>query len=808
MIPRGLTFIESRAPRAAGLSEKALDEHKELIGDLYLSQNLSRGQVIQYLKANRGFSISPDQFSKATRRWGFQKQRRGGSSIQTSVNEPAIQCTMRDTARNELSSTANIDDMGDQEPILTNESSKRPRSVASSINHKSDTTTHGSSSPLPHRPVKRSKPRSESDDTPAGSLSHTQLDFATDNDLVSTPSTEEGSTESSSRYQYKYDGELSANYLACCYRYTKAFCCYYNISIPFQCQTSSPRQRRDRILDMARTAKTRRTSEIVRVMMESELKMSNDPLSEDGSNKYPPGEAKMCPIQSFLFHRHLAEIYLHRSDGASLVQKHLDKARGFTKAFDTLAPPSIDLWTLLRLLPRYKDTNIPGDLLNSLKWDEKSLALDMRDCLKRCLEALSQPESLPMDVQHFDAGQHEKMEPTKMSHLALQNNPLHIWIKTSFLFTFFWKHIYGRASPIWGRPTISATQFLMIVSRMIVRRSLLIFKYNRWSLDSEKRLLELRASDQLVYRGVVLELFQERLLPPNQIKREFATEFVDHYSWYPPVARKSALIQQVRTYQLEALESVLITRRDSRPTTPTSTKLREVTDLRTEGSEMRCLSADNEFLSWLVAQQEQLASTSQRDTITYVKGGQYTPSFNSSSASSYLRTPSSAYHIYLNALNGNPTISRSLASQSSRSSQVSVSSSLKRFKSSALNRRNSSESMMGLNLYDPGRQLQDDLFEAVQDLQVRRYFKVTMGLSTLIEDDSPIPEEEEYTSQEGKPEGNGKSTIRGRIGRLLKGKGKDDLNEREWIYNPNHDYSINDLEGSIPYHHLENISTT
>lgn len=115
---------------------------------------------------------------------------------------------------------------------------------------------------------------------------------------------------------------------------------------------------------------------------------------------------------------------------------------------------------------------------------------------------------------------------------------------------------------------------------------------------------------------------------------------------------------------------------------------------------------------------------------------------------------------------------------------------------------------MGLNLYDPGRQLQDDLFEAVQDLQVRRYFKVTMGLSTLIEDDSPIPEEEEYTSQEGKPEGNGKSTIRGRIGRLLKGKGKDDLNEREWIYNPNHDYSINDLEGSIPYHHLENISTT
>ncbi|KAF4450198.1 hypothetical protein F53441_6632 [Fusarium austroafricanum] len=772
MAPGGLTFIESRAPRAAGLSERAVDEHKELIGDLYLSQNYTRDQVIQHLKTNLGFSLSRDQFSKATRRWGFQKQPRGGSSIQPSPNEAASQCTTSDSARNGLPSTANVDDAGDQEPILTNESSKRPRSVASSISRRSDTTTHGSSSPLPRRPVKRSKPRSESGDTPAGSLSHTQLDFATDTDLTFTPSTEEGSTESIPRYQYKYDDELSADYLACCYRYTKAFCCYCKISVPFQYQTFSPRQRRDRMLDMTRTAKTRRTSEIVRVMMESELKTSNDPLSEDGSNQYPKGEAEMCPMQSFLFHRHLAEIYAHRSDGASLVQKHLDKARGFTKAFDTLAPPSIDLWTLLRLLPGYKVTNIPEDLLNSLEWDEKSLALDMRDCLERCWGALTQTESLPVAIQHYDAGQHEKMKPTDMSHLALQNNPLYIWMKTSFLFTFFWKQIQDKAPPIWEHPTISATQFLMVVSRMIVRRSLLISKYNRWSLDSEKRLLELRASDQLVYRGVVLELLQENLFPPNQIKREFVTEFVEHYSWSPPAARKSVLVQQVQTYQIEALELVLTTRRESRPTTPTSTALREVTALREKASETRRTSTDNEFLSWLVAQQEQLASTSQRDTVIYVKGGRHTPSFDSSSVSSYLRTSSSAYHIYLNALNGNPTISRSLASQSSRSSQVSVSSSLKRFKASALNRRNSSESMMGLNLYDPGRQLQDDSFQGVQDLQVQRYFKVTMGLPTLVEDDSFIPEEEEYTSLEGNPEEDEKPTIRGRIERLLKGKGK------------------------------------
>lgn len=640
--------------------------------------------------------------------------------------------------------------------MVTNESSKRPRSVASSISRRSDNTYQGLSSPLPRRPVKRLKPKTETGDT----------------GLMLTPSTEEEGTESRSRYQYKYDDELSANYLACCYRYTKAFCCYCKISMPFQYQTFSPKQRRDRMLDMARTAKTRKTSEIVRVMMESELKTSNDPLSEDGSNQCPPGEPKMCPMQSFLFHRHLAEIYTHRSDGSSMVHKHLDKARGFTKALDALAPASIDLWTLLRLLPGHKMTNIPEGLLNSLDWDVTSLTIHMKDCLWRCYGALSETQFCSASMQHYDAPEHEKtngkMKPTDMYHLALENSPLRIWTETSFLFTFFWTKIQDKAPPVRGHPTISATQFLMVVTRMIVRRSSFAPKYAYCFRDFDANLPELLAPDQLVYRCIVLQLLQESRSPSNHIKREFVTEFVEHYSWSPPAARKSVLVQRVKTYQIEALESVLATRRESRPTTPNSITLREVTTLREEVSDARRKSADNEFLNWLVAQEDQLASTSQRGTITYVNGGQYTPSFDSSSASSYLRTCSSAYHVYLNALNGNPTISRSLASRSSRSSQVSVSSSFKRFKASALNRRNSSESMMGLDLYDPGRQLQSDSFQAVQDLQVQRYFEVTMGLPTL----------PEYTSQKARPEEEEKPTVRGTIGRLLKVKRRDGLNER------------------------------
>ncbi|CAG7561883.1 unnamed protein product [Fusarium equiseti] len=266
---------------------------------------------------------------------------------------------------------------------------------------------------------------------------------------------------------------------------------------------------------------------------------------------------------------------------------------------------------------------------------------------------------------------------------------------------------------------------------MIFRRSLLLSQHVTPPLDSEGRLLELRDSDLHDYRRVVQMLLLEHPWMPDQIKKEFVTEFVQHYSWSPPAGRKSVLAQQIQTYQIEALEFALATRREgeSRPTTSTSTTLREVTALRAEASEMGSTSEYDEFLKWLDLPQDQPYSTIEKDTIAYAKQKQYAPSFDASSVSSCFRT-SSMYH---DALTGNPTMSRSLASRSSRSSQVSASSSFKRFKASALKRRNSSESMLGLGLYDPERQLQDDSRRELQDPQIRQYSKVTMGFSTLVE---------------------------------------------------------------------------
>jgi hypothetical protein len=292
----------------------------------------------------------------------------------------------------------------------------------------------------------------------------------------------------------------------------------------------------------------------------------------------------------------------------------------------------------------------------------------------------------------------------------------------------------------------------MIVSRIIAQSSL------RFSEPKYSSLKHQPLENPLCCE-IIQAILYDSLFTPDDVKREFVTQFVEHYSWFPPAARNDDLAREVQTYQMEALKSVLDTR-SSRSATPTSAPLKEVVALKSNFSKIRRASTDNEFLGWLIQQREQLASPNQRDTIIYVEGGRYLPSFGSSSVSSYLRTSLSSHHIYLNALNGNPTIARSLASRSSRSSQVSGSSSLQRFKAAALSRKDQPASTPGPGLHDLIRHWEDeelswdDYFQALGSSDFRRGLKSTMP--TLVEEEE------------------GKSTIRGRIGRLLKGKGKAD----------------------------------
>ncbi|KAF4444199.1 amino-acid permease [Fusarium acutatum] len=76
-----LKWVYGPTHRAQDVSNKAVDEYKSTIQQLYLNQNMTREEILSHLKDVHGFELSncsTNQFSKATKRWGFYKQPRHG----------------------------------------------------------------------------------------------------------------------------------------------------------------------------------------------------------------------------------------------------------------------------------------------------------------------------------------------------------------------------------------------------------------------------------------------------------------------------------------------------------------------------------------------------------------------------------------------------------------------------------------------------------------------------------------------------------------------------------------------------------
>jgi hypothetical protein len=487
------------------------------------------------------------------------------------------------------------------------------------------------------------------------------------------------------------DSQLSAEYLACCYCYTQAFSFYRTISILFEDNMYSAKERRARMLDMARVAKTRRSCELVRQMLETELEMSNDPLAEEGNTQSSP-KAEMCRMQSFLFHRHLAQIYARQDDGAISMQKHFDIARNFTKTFDTHGTESIDLWTLLFFVQDKKDSQIPEELLESLEWNYELYRLNIDHCLLYFWGKLKPTVSLHEASKRYDAGKRAETEPTD---LTLQNSPLHIWTRSGILFTFLWKEVQlTHETPLpWGHPTMSSAHILMIVSRIIIKRSCMISKHSNDLLNSKESPLEIHPTNLELYCDALLELFHDNFFTPERIRREFVTQFIEHHSWFPPSASKCVITSQVQNYQMEALRSVLATERNE---IIEYLGIKETIASTKKVSENRHALPDNDFSSWLGEHQGQRVLSYQRPADSYIQVGCHPPASHSSRNSSYFQASLASHGVYLGVLKGNPTISRPLASYSSCSSQWSVSSSLQRFKAAGLSWQHQPETMLTL----------------------------------------------------------------------------------------------------------------
>ncbi|KAF4497068.1 amino-acid permease [Fusarium agapanthi] len=71
-----LKWVYGPTHRAQDVSNEAIDEYKSIVQQLYLDKNMTREEVLSQLQDVHGLLLSTNQFSKATKRWGFYKQPR------------------------------------------------------------------------------------------------------------------------------------------------------------------------------------------------------------------------------------------------------------------------------------------------------------------------------------------------------------------------------------------------------------------------------------------------------------------------------------------------------------------------------------------------------------------------------------------------------------------------------------------------------------------------------------------------------------------------------------------------------------
>ncbi|KAH7125009.1 hypothetical protein B0J13DRAFT_611977 [Dactylonectria estremocensis] len=648
-----LAWVYSRNPRAAALSNDDIDQYKELIRQMYLVEGLSRTKVRNRLLKGHGFPISyvypqdsvlltakspgivstdrdkcrPDQFSKATNRWGFHKQTRKQQSAPTRSSVASV-CD-DEIAQVDIGLFPVPPSTATKTPT---ELSKRPRSTESTVSLTDvERRNRGPSLPLPDRPAKRCKAAGGAEDVSIRSHCHPEDgtpaqeyddDFNTFTDYQSstetprpfpiapshlstelTELTDCNDSETLQDSSVEVD-ELCAEFLACCYMFKRAFGYFAKVSIPFKHKSSSTTDRRSRMLDLARTARSSSTRQIACVILESELRASDDSLhfGNDDIGMLGDGSAgePMTPNESFLFHRHLARMYSYKSCHASEVQQHLDKARRFTGSDgmpNVARLPCLDYWTLHHILDG-KDCSISEELLDMQRYDELSLSYVISPCLRWCKEQLQRLRETRTDTQLDTAGdsgdiQTVAMDPTSMSQWGRQWDPFVFWAHTSSVFAYLWRNLQlNPPSPsdrlIWldegFLPGISVTHFLMVVCRLIVYQSR--FVNPCWSPAEGTPLtrepsIPVRTESCLI---AIDYLLAESTGSPRVIKRLFDKTLCEHHSRAPPTRRENTLVVQVRAELLDCLNSTIEAMDRARSTTPTPPSPRiavsEMTDSR------------------------------------------------------------------------------------------------------------------------------------------------------------------------------------------------------------------------------------
>lgn len=623
------------------------------------------------------------------------------------------------------------------------EVAKRPRSVnsRSSLADSNDQPRHSQSI---YRPPKRPKctsdPKAATEEnlsTPVGItavviddtdvLDNPQLERNGDSQSPSQPPLAD-SVDSPQNYMSDLDSTssatpliedevLAAEFLACCYMFNRAFRHFKRTFAHLEDKPFSSKEKRSRILDLARTAKSSGNRETACGILESELEAGYDPLGTTKNNTaVSPSRESTMPERSFLIHRHLAKLYSHRRGQTDQVQQHLDKARNFTNS-DT----PLDLWTLCHLSEGTSNGHIPDKLLGLLKYDDGTFALVIKPCLRWCRKQF-QPHQ---NNQPCQGAQMTRMSPTALSQLVEKFNSLALWADTSFLFAYLWKDLQLSPPSSYDQltwldadllPGISTTHFLMIICRMIVDETRVFFKFKSANLDAETPA----ASDipggctyasTSQYHMAIDSLISDGETSAKEVKRRFVNSFYRHHSWAPPIRQEREFILQLQSDHVKCLNSILKARQTQRSPTPTllAPEIPEIQDTANEEPKHASLS---EFVDTQTLH-EMMETASLHDSGSHMSIQTDRPSRASSCITMSSTASLNLRHLYIGAVQGNPAISRTLVSVSrlSHSSLESRSSSLRRFiaagrsvklqlggsKPPSLNNRNSSSA--GLDMW-------------------------------------------------------------------------------------------------------------
>ncbi|KAH6984327.1 hypothetical protein BKA56DRAFT_654775 [Ilyonectria sp. MPI-CAGE-AT-0026] len=715
-----LTWVHYPKPRAGAISRQDIDQYKEPIRQMYLVEGLSRATVISRLLKEHGFSISPDQFSRATRRWGFHKQTRtqqGAATLSSAASTYEVQLDRIDIRLFPAPLPAVFE-------TTTTESSKRPRTSESTVGlTDADHRIRGSASPLPHRPAKRHQAEGGADDVSVRSHHYLEYgtpsvdkdgDFDTSTDdpssretlqplsitpLDTSPESTDLNSLSTLEESFKEIDDLCAEFFAACYMFERAFAYFARAPIPSK-HKSKTTARRSRMLDLARTARSSSTRQSACAIFETELRDSHgSPYPSNGETGMlggPSASEPMTANESFLFHRHLARMYSYKNQHASQVQHHLHQARRFANADDMPNParlPFLDCWTLHPMLDR-KDCTISDELLDRHRYRECTRSDVIMKCLGWCKEQLETLREIQTEAQRGTAGnlgdtQTVAIEPTSMSEWRQFWNPMVFWAHTSAVFAYLWRNLQlsPQGSSKWlasvddgFMPEISVTNFLMIVCRLIVYRS----RFDFLNFRNPGQGTSLNTASNIAVKIEACLIAIEDLLvdgtdSPSLLKTLFDETFCAHHSWAPPTRGENKLLVQVQAELLDCLDSTIGATNRTRSATPTPPApriaVKEITNRREPDSASLNELIDYCALKEMMALSIRNVSDGGSKRSTRVSTSQRSFSIASGSTTSY-----QARRLYMSTMQGSPSLSRGFGSRASYSSQASGSSSLKRFK--------------------------------------------------------------------------------------------------------------------------------